>query len=321
MTRYSPLATPAATRTYLETWGLYTKKSLGQHFLIDDGVVGRILACADVKEGDSIIEIGPGIGTLTIALLAHGATVCAIEKDINLLKPLANLFEQEKGFSLIAADALDRGKVVKDLPFLAKTPIKLVANLPYAVAATIVLDYFEHFTALSSATVMVQKEVAERMMAQPGTKNYGAYTVKLRMLASPKSSFSVSRTSFLPPPRVDSTVIRLERYAVIPKGKEASSSGVSANGQPCKNGQPGTRFIMTPELYHATSFIVDAAFAQRRKTIRNSMRAYFLEHNRDADLVDELLIQGCINPACRGETLDLESFLTLGNLFIVQKIN
>ncbi|MCL2757210.1 MAG: 16S rRNA (adenine(1518)-N(6)/adenine(1519)-N(6))-dimethyltransferase RsmA [Coriobacteriia bacterium] len=289
MTRYSPLATPAATIEYLKQWGLHTNKSLGQHFLIDDGIVGRILKCADIKPDDRIIEVGPGIGTLTAALLAQGAMVYAIEKDQKLLNPLAVSFANEQGFVLIPADALDIPEVKRsasDTFGAGGKPLKLVANLPYAVAATIVLSYFEQFPTLGSATVMVQREVAERMMAQPNSKEYGAYTVKLRLLAEPQDSFAVARTNFLPPPRVDSTVICLHRHtSSIPY-----------------------------EMYKATSFVVEAAFAQRRKTIRNSMRAHFFIHNHNTALVDTLLARANIDPQRRGETLSVQEFIALGSI-------
>jgi len=306
VTRFSPLASPTATRAFLEQWGLYTKKSLGQHFLIDDGVVGRILACAEVGSSDCIVEVGPGIGTLTAALLAQGAKVCAIEKDQRLLEPLTTSFEHEPNFSLVAADALDLAAVAKGLsaafaadatasaqqqgePTLA---LKLVANLPYAVAATIVLGYFEKLPLLQSATVMVQREVAERMSAQPNTKDYGAYTVKLGALAKATSSFAVARNNFMPPPRVDSTVIRLDRCATAKTSQSPAQ-----------------------ESYQNFAFVVDAAFAQRRKTIRNSMCAYFSAHNQNPNLADELLKSADIDPKRRGETLTQEEFVQLAKGF------
>jgi 16S rRNA A1518/A1519 N6-dimethyltransferase RsmA/KsgA/DIM1 with predicted DNA glycosylase/AP lyase activity len=168
---------------------------------------------------------------------------------------------------------------------------KLIANLPYAVAATIVLDYFEKLPPLQSATVMVQKEVADRMAAQSGTKDYGAYTIKLALFAQPTASFGVSRTNFLPPPRVDSTVIRLDRH----------------------ENQP------SPQLVKATFTVIEAAFAERRKTIRNSMRSYFSAHKRDPEQVDALLEVVGILPTVRGETLKPEVYLALGEAFNSQR--
>jgi 16S rRNA (adenine1518-N6/adenine1519-N6)-dimethyltransferase len=182
MTRFAPLASPSATRAALEKWGIATRKSLGQHFLIDDGVVGRILRLATLSAGDAVLEVGPGIGTLTEALFLQGVSVFAIEKDDKLLSVLADMrMRYPETFSFVHADALD----ILSTP-LTQTggfghtgaPVKLIANLPYAVAATVVLECFQRLVSLESAIVMVQAEVAARMAAHPGSKDYGAYSVK-----------------------------------------------------------------------------------------------------------------------------------------------
>ena len=175
MTKLSYLASVSETRAVLESFGLMTKKALGQHFLINDGVVSRICDLAELSQEDVVVEVGPGIGTLSIALLQRSGRVIAIERDADLPSVLAQTCEHYLDrFTLIEGDALE----VKESDFLV-LPNKLVSNLPYAVAATIVLDYFERFSTIQSATVMVQAEVADRMCATLGTKNYGAYTVKL----------------------------------------------------------------------------------------------------------------------------------------------
>ena len=164
-----------------------------------------------------------------------------------------------------------------DLPF---APTAFIANLPYAVAATLVLDYFERFDSIQRATVMVQAEVADRMMAQPGTKNYGAYTVKLALFARPASRFKVAPGNFFPPPHVDSAVIRLDRCA-----------------------HPD----LTAAERAACALMADAAFATRRKTIQNSMRTYFgkgVPASAIADLLDVA--------RRRGESLSLDEFKELG---------
>jgi 16S rRNA (adenine1518-N6/adenine1519-N6)-dimethyltransferase len=291
VTRYSPLASPRATIDALAEWGIATRKSLGQHFLVDDGVVGKILRLAEVVPGDEVLEVGPGIGTLTEALLLAGAQVFAIEKDDKLLAILANIRQRYPDtFRYLHADALNVSPQAlgraQTIP--AAAPFKFIANLPYAVAATLVLDYFLKFPHLNSATVMVQKEVAARMLAQPGTKDYGAYTVKLGLLAQSQAHFNVNRASFLPPPRVDSTVIRLDR---------------------CPN-QPDAQTLK------ASFTIIEAAFAERRKTIRNSMRSYFSVRNLDPAQIDPLLATAALPPTARGETLTLEDYKKLGELFI-----
>ena len=217
--RFSPYATPSATREVLERHGLYTKYALGQNFLVNDAVVGKIVDLADLCEDDFVLEVGPGIGTLTAALLKRCGCVMSVEKDGDLPNVLGDtLSDWLDSFSLLQMDALDltsndldQARVAAGWDDAAAFPNKLVSNLPYAVAATVVLDYLQRFDFLDSATVMVQKEVADRMTARPGSKTYGAYTVKLSMYARHVSHFPVSPGSFFPPPRVESTVIRLDR--------------------------------------------------------------------------------------------------------------
>lgn len=287
MSRLSSLASVADTRAVLEAHGLMTKKALGQHFLINDGIVSRICDLADLSKTDAVVEIGPGIGTLTEALLKTSGKVVSIERDKDLIDVLDQTCAGwEEFFTLISADALDIQAA--DLPF---APNKLVANLPYAVAATLVLDYFERLASLESATVMVQAEVADRMSAQPGSKNYGAYTIKLHLFAHPAGRFSVSESNFFPPPRVKSTVIRLDRNE---KTTDAA-------------------------LAHATMIMADAAFENRRKTISNSMKRYFerIDPSFDyADLLVRLFEKTAIDPRTRGEQLELADYLRLGQVYL-----
>ena len=175
----------------LEAHGLTAKYSLGQNFLVNDAILQKIVALAEVAPDDAVLEVGPGIGTLTMALLQHAGRVVSVERDADLPAVLAEtLAPWADRFALVQKDALDLATAdlsdaLARLGAPETAPGKLVANLPYAVAATVVLDYFEQFPSLESATVMVQKEVADRMAAVPGTKNYGAYTVKLRLNRRP----------------------------------------------------------------------------------------------------------------------------------------
>ena len=361
--RLSPLSTPSATRAVLEAHGIGTKYTLGQNFLVNDDVLKKIVALAEVGENDRILEVGPGIGTLTIALLKHAASVIAIERDPDLPAVLADtLHPWREKFALIEKDALDVTR--DDIVSVASTmvepggdagcldrassaanetaqwavsqsedclsesgypasppqedlqlslPSKLVANLPYAVAATVVLDYFENFPFLDSATIMVQKEVADRMAAAVGTKNYGAYTVKLGLYAEPVGRFAVGPGNFFPPPRVDSAVIRLNRRVPL-----------MADGAPA-----------SPEVIAAAALMADAAFTNRRKTIANSCKTYFSGRGPislgagpsaqegapgivlpDGAAIAERLAAifdaAAIDPRRRGETLTQQEFLALG---------
>lgn len=277
--KLSSLASVAATREVLETYGLTTKKALGQHFLVSDGVVKRICDLAELGRADDVVEIGPGIGTLTVALLQRTARVVSIERDVDLPAVLAQTCAPWKDrFTLVNRDALEVQP--SDLPF---APVKLVANLPYAVAATLVLDYFERFGSLQSATVMVQSEVADRMCAQPGSKSYGAFTVKLSLLARPRGKFDVAPGSFFPPPRVSSTVLRLDRI----------DCGLS------------------DEDRAAAVRMADAAFATRRKTIANSCRAYFSGDPEALQKLQRVFADAGIDSRRRGETLTLEEYRRL----------
>lgn len=288
----STLASLAATREVLADHGLTAKYSLGQNFLVNDAIVQKIVALAELDGADRVLEIGPGIGTLTMALLKGAAHVTSIERDADLPAVLEEMLAPwwDK-FTLIQKDALDLQ--LSDLNAQAM-PTKLVANLPYAVAATVVLDYFQRIDSLQSATVMVQKEVADRMAAEPGTKNYGAYTVKLRLYAQPAGRFPVSPNNFFPPPRVDSAVIRLNRRPVT----DASGAPLDAN------------------VVRAACTMADAAFASRRKTLSNSCKTYFAGRGAQGGAVaqhlPELFERASIDPKRRGETLSLAEFVQLG---------
>ena len=300
MAKLSPLASVSVTRDVLDAHGLTTKYSLGQNFLINDDILVKIVKLAELDGTDHVLEIGPGIGTLTIALLKNAASVTSIERDTDLPPVLEETLEPWwDRFSLINKDALDLERADLDACRGSNPmPNKLVANLPYAVAATVVLDYFERIESLESATVMVQKEVADRMAATVGTKNYGAYTVKLSMYATPAGRFLVGPGNFFPPPRVDSAVIRLNRTAPI-----------DAEGNP-----------LSREVIEAACTMADAAFASRRKTVSNSFKTYFAGRG-DAgkaalDFLPQLLDAAGIDPKRRGETLCKEEFIALGRAYL-----
>ncbi len=290
----SPLASPAVTREVLADHGLTAKYSLGQNFLVNDAILQKIVDLAGLDGRDRVLEVGPGIGTLTIALLKNAEHVTSIERDPDLPAVLAEtLSPWADSFTLIKKDALDLA-----LDDLSGRPLpnKLVANLPYAVAATVVLDYFERIESIESATVMVQKEVADRMAAEPGTKNYGAYTVKLRLYAEPAGRFLVGPNNFFPPPRVDSSVIRLNRRPVCDAAGKAVDAATLA----------------------AACTMADAAFASRRKTLSNSCKTYFAGRGSAfggvAARLPELFERAGIDPKRRGETLSLAEFVTMGQV-------
>lgn len=295
--RASPLSTPSATREVLERHGLFTKYGLGQNFLVNDDVVRKILELADVRADDRVLEVGPGIGTLTAALLQRAGHVTSIEKDYDLPVVLADtLAPWSERFTLLNKDALDlqvadlQPNGVRDAPL----PDKMVSNLPYAVAATVVLDYLQRFGFLQSATVMVQKEVADRMMAAPGSKTYGAYTVKLSLFAKPVGRFAVSAGNFFPPPRVESAVLRLDRAVACGDDGKA----------------------LAPEELEAACTMADAAFATRRKTLANSCKTFFAADDDVRSRLSEIFERAAIDPRRRGETLERGDFVRLGRALL-----
>ncbi len=302
--KLSPLASVAATRSVLEAHGLATKHALGQNFLINDDILRKIVDLAQVGEGDFILEVGPGIGTLTIALLKNASRVMSVERDPDLPAVLAETLEPwDERFSLVGKDALDLTdddvrRAAAETGASDLLPNKFVANLPYAVAATLVLDYFQRFEHIESATVMVQKEVADRMAATPGNKNYGAYTVKLGMFAQPAGRFAVGPGNFFPPPHVDSAVLRLDRRVPL------DSAGLP----------------LAPEVVEVACLMADAAFASRRKTLANSCKTFFAGRGAvGAAVVEKLpaIFEAAgIDPKRRGETLDQAEFIRLGSAYL-----
>ena len=284
----SPLASPAATRELLDAFGLATKHRLGQNFLIDNHVIERIMALAELTGAERVLEVGPGIGTLTLALLQEAGRVVSIEMDRELEPVLCTHAAAHDNFRFLMGDAL---KVPSDLVAEAAggKPTVFVANLPYNVAATIILDFFERMPTLERAVVMVQKEVADRIAARPGTKAYGAYTAKLALFAEVTGRFEVPPRCFLPAPHVDSAVVRLDR---IPAERGALAA-CAEDG--CLLGLADV------------CRVIDAAFAQRRKTIRNSMGA----NGFAKDVLDAAFATAGIAATARAETLTVDDFVRL----------
>ena len=292
---YSRLANPRETRAVLEDFGLATKHRLGQNFLVNDEIIGKIVNLAELDERDVVLEVGPGIGTLTVAMLAACRAVCSIEADRELEQVLAQTCATDgEKFALVMGDALrvTPEQVSAALAGLARDveapsqPNKFVANLPYQVAATLILKFFQDFGSLERACVMVQAEVADRICARPGNKTYGAYTAKLALLARPTGRFEVGPGNFMPPPHVDSAVVRLDRTPMADP----------ASGEPLSAGRAAR-----------VAEVIDAAFAQRRKTIRNSMGANGFEK----DALDAAFAACDIAPTARAETLSPEDFVRL----------
>ncbi len=292
------LANQRATKETLERFGLATKYRLGQNFLVQDHIIEKIVQLAEVQPTDVVVEVGPGLGTLTVALLDNALAVCSLEADSELEQVLAVTCKEphSDSFALVIGDALaitpqKLAEVYGMLPAVTQSatpvapmPTKFVSNLPYQVAATLILKFFQELPSLERAVVMVQAEVADRIAAKPSTKAYGAYTAKLSLFAQVTGRFEVGPGNFMPPPRVNSAVVRLDRT-------EARNPLTS-------------EFLSEEELLH-TMNVIDAAFAQRRKTIRNSMSA----SGFDKDKLDQAFLDTGIAPTVRAEVLTSQDFI------------
>lgn len=294
------LANQRATKETLERFGLATKYRLGQNFLVQDHVIEKIVQLAEVQPTDVVVEVGPGLGTLTVALLDNARAVCSLEADSELEQVLAVTCKEPHpdSFALVMGDALaitpqklaeaysTLPTVAHDAATNAPMPTKFVSNLPYQVAATLILKFFQELPSLERAVVMVQAEVADRIAAKPSTKAYGAYTAKLSLFAQVTGRFEVGPGNFMPPPRVNSAVVRLDRT-------------IARN--------PVTSKLLSKEELLHTMRVIDAAFAQRRKTIRNSMSA----SGFDKDKLDQAFLATGIAPTVRAEVLTSQDFIRL----------
>ena len=256
----------------------FAKKSLGQNFLVDKNVVAKIIASAKISEGELVLEIGPGTGLLTRALLEAGAKVVAIEKDDKLAERLKREFATEENFVLIEADALE-----VDFIELSKEyggPLKVVSNLPYNISGPMTAKFLEEHSAFSGFIVMLQKEVGERFAAGPGTKDYGILSVLISAYGKARALFDVSPNSFSPRPKVTSTIV-----------------GITLFNEP----------RIEDELYPVLRRVVRAAFGQRRKTLLNALKSLGCE----PELLTDALGSLSIDPKRRGETLSFDEFSAL----------
>ena len=279
------LGNPQATIAVLNKYGFTFQKKFGQNFLIDPHVLDKIIRAAEITEDDFVLEIGPGIGTLTQYLAEAAREVVAVEIDSTLIPILEDTLSAYDNVSVINEDVL---KV--DLRKLAEErnggkPIKVVANLPYYITTPIIMSLFESHVPLKSLTVMVQKEVALRMQAGPGTKDYGALSLAVQYYASPYLAANVPPNCFMPRPNVGSAVIRLTRFEETPVQ------------------------VKDEKLLFR---LIRASFNQRRKTLQNG-----LVNSQELDFTKEQVAAAIatlgVSPSVRGEALTLEQFAALAN--------
>ena len=279
------LGNPKNTIEILNKYKFVFQKRYGQNFLIDEHVLGKIIRSAGITEEDFVIEIGPGIGTLTQYLAASAREVAAIEIDDALIPILEDTLSGYDNVTVIHDDVL---KV--DLTRLAEEknggrPVKVVANLPYYITTPIIMGLFENHVPLDSITIMVQKEVADRMKTGPGSKDYGALSLAVQYYARPELVANVPPNCFMPRPRVGSAVIRLTRHEKPP---------VEVQDEKLMFG------------------IIRASFNQRRKTLVNGLGnapELHLPKEKTAAVLEEM----GLSPSVRGEALDLAGFAELSN--------
>ena len=274
----SVIASPEVVHYICKRFDIKMSKKLGQNFLIKRGIVDEIVHAAELTVGEPVLEVGPGIGTLTQGLAQSGADVTAIELDRRLLEVLDTTLASYDNVRIIHGDVLKL-----DVPTIMNhKPFKVVANLPYYITTPIIMSLLESKLPIERLVVMVQKEVALRMVAKPGTKDYGALSVAVQYYTEPDIVLDVPPKSFLPAPAVTSSVIRC----------------VLRDKPPVD--------VIDEKLFFR---VVKAGFAQRRKTFSNTMRTTGLSKEQ----IDDILVKANIDGQRRGETFSLQEFADVAN--------
>lgn len=272
------LATLEVVKYVVKRFGLHMNKRLGQNFLICPDVVAQIAETADLKPGDPVLEIGPGIGTLTQALAETGAAVTAVEIDSHLLPVLDKTLEHYDNVRIIHGDILKTD--IAEL--MGHKPFKVCANLPYYITTPIIMTLLEERLPMERLVVMVQKEVAERMTASPGSRIYGALSVAVQYYTQPEIIFEIPPKAFMPAPEVTSAVVCLD-----------------VRKEPPVSVMEEKRFFQ----------VVKAAFSQRRKTFANTLKAAGVSKDGVAAILADCGIEG----SRRGETFSLDEFAAIAD--------
>ncbi len=282
------LGTPGSTIEVLKKYNFNFQKKFGQNFLIDTHILDKIITASGITKEDCVLEIGPGIGTMTQYLAEHAREVIAVEIDKALIPILEDTLSAYDNITIINDDILkvDVNNLIEEKN--GGKAIKVVANLPYYITTPIIMGLFEGNIPLHSITIMVQKEVADRMQVGPGTKDYGALSLAVQYYAKPEVMIQVPPTCFMPKPKVGSTVIKLTRYD-----------------------KPQVEVINDKFMFS----LIRASFNQRRKTLING-----LTNARDLNISKEKVVEALEQMGqpltIRGETFTLQQFATLSNLLM-----
>lgn len=281
------LGNPQETIAVLQKYDFVFQKKFGQNFLIDTHVLNKIVSAAEITKEDVVLEIGPGIGTLTQYLAYHAKEVIAVEIDKALIPILADTLSAYDNVTVLNEDILkvNINELVKEKN--GGKPIKVVANLPYYITTPIIMGLFESNVPVASITVMVQKEVADRMQVGPGTKDYGALSLAVQYYADPYIVANVPQNCFMPRPKIGSAVIRLTRHEHPPVE------------------------VKDEKLMFR---LIRASFNQRRKTLANGLKNDpSLPYSKE--LIEEAILASGLSLTVRGETLTLKEFAELANYF------
>lgn len=286
------IATPSRTQAILRAHGFHAKKKLGQNFLTDAKVLQRIVVAAGVTTTDNVLEIGPGIGALTEFLAQAADQVVALELDDQLLPVLAETLAPYPNVHVVQGDVLKTDlTALFAAQFTVQRPVKVVANLPYYITTPILLHLLASPAPLASLTVMMQKEVADRLSAKPGTKDYGSLSIAIQQRMQVSTAFMVSRKSFVPAPNVDSAIVNL-----VPR----ETPLVAVSDQ------------------QAFDRLVRGAFASRRKTLWNNLQNLYGKTPENKIKISAALAETRIEPGIRGETLSLQQFGALSDALVSQ---
>ncbi|HEX6594956.1 MAG TPA: 16S rRNA (adenine(1518)-N(6)/adenine(1519)-N(6))-dimethyltransferase RsmA [Bacillota bacterium] len=288
MTGNKYIATPTRTRHILNKYHFTFKKSLGQNFLVDVNILQNMIKHAEIDHTKGVIEIGPGIGALTEQLALHADRVVAFEIDNRLLPILEEQLDNYSNVHILHQDILkaDVQAIIKDF-FHPEQSIHIVANLPYYITTPILTKLLRDQLPVENFTVMIQKEVAERMAAQPNSKRYGSLTIAIQYYTNAEIVMNVPRSVFIPQPNVDSSILKLTK----------------------RNSPP----VHVEDERYFFSF-VQACFAQRRKTLRNNLTRFF-KQTYDKQTVANMIQSSGIDGSRRAESLNLEEFAVLANEF------
>lgn len=278
---------PGTVKDLIGRYNFRIKKNLGQNFLVDGNIINKIIATAGLTPGDVVVEIGPGLGSLTLEMAEKARQVIAIEIDRSLFPILSETLGGLNNVSLVEADALktDFDRLVLEM---VKEPVvyKVVANLPYYITTPLIMHLLEQRFSISHMVIMVQEEVARRLTARPGTREYGALTVAANYYARVEIAFRVPRSVFIPRPEVDSAVVSLEVRE-----------------------KPAVSVLNEEHFFN----LVRAAFQQRRKTLVNALGG--MRAGLPREKWSGIFSRAGIDPARRGETLNLHEFALLANLY------